>query len=47
MIKADILDLNGGAKTALLLKIVHKLDKLDEEDFFGAEGWKKFLLGEE
>lgn len=27
----------------LLEKIVNKLDELDEEDFFGTEGWKHFF----
>lgn len=28
-----------GAKK-LLLEIIEKLDELDEEDFFGTEGWR-------
>lgn len=31
-----------GAKD-LLLELVEKLDELDDEDFFGTEGWKHFL----
>ncbi|NIR17499.1 MAG: hypothetical protein GWN86_27750 [Desulfobacterales bacterium] len=31
-----------GAKE-LLLQIIEKLDELDEEDFFGTEGWRKRL----
>ena len=27
----------------MLQTIVDKLDELDEEDFFGSEGWKHYL----
>jgi hypothetical protein len=31
-----------GAKE-LLEEIILKLDELDQDDFFGTEGWRKFL----
>lgn len=35
------------AKTALLKKLIKKMDELDGEDFFGTEGWRHLLLGED
>ena len=36
----DINKLNQQAKDDLLEKLINELDKLDEDDFFGTEGWK-------
>jgi hypothetical protein len=30
-----------------LEKLMRKLDELDEDDFFGTEGWRHFLMGED
>jgi len=30
-----------------LIDLIIALDKLDEEDFFGTEGWRIFLMGED
>ena len=30
-----------------LIDLIIALDKLDEEDFFGTEGWRHFILGED
>jgi len=30
-----------------LIDLIIVLDKLDEEDFFGTEGWRHFLMGED
>lgn len=30
-----------------LKELIEKLDELDEEDFFGTEGWRHFLMGED
>lgn len=35
------------AAKELLQKIMDKLDELDDEDFFGSEGWKHFFGVEE
>lgn len=29
-----------------LAELIEALDNLDEEDYFGREGWRKFLMGE-
>ena len=39
----QINDLTGEQAKALLNKITLKLNTLDEEDFFGTEGWKHYL----
>ena len=28
----------------ILQRIIERLDELDQEDFFGTEGWKHFML---
>ena len=30
-----------------LKDLISKLDDLDDEDFFGTEGWRSYLLGED
>lgn len=35
-----------GAKE-YLKEIIIKLDELDEQDFFGSEGWRHFMMGED
>ncbi len=35
-----------GAKD-YLRDIIEKLDSLDDEDFFGTEGWRHYLMGED
>ena len=30
-----------------LIDLIIVLDKLDEEDFFGTEGWRHFIMGED
>ena len=30
-----------------LKKLIEKLDELECEDFFGTEGWRHFVMGEE
>jgi hypothetical protein len=39
----EINDLTEYQAKAALNEIVNKLDLLDCEDFFGTEGWRKFL----
>lgn len=36
----DITNFTQEAKNELLKKIIEELDRLDEDDFFGTEGWK-------
>lgn len=43
----NISKLNDQAVRELLQRIVNKLDELDEEDFFGSEGWKHFFEEED
>jgi len=40
----NISKLNEEAVREILQTIVDKLDELDEEDFFGTEGWKHFRI---
>ena len=39
----DVEELTGEAAKKLLAEIVKNLDELDEEDFFGSEGWRHYL----
>jgi len=39
----NISKLNEEAVREILQTIVDKLDELDEEDFFGTEGWKHYF----
>lgn len=32
---------------ATIDRLIDRLNELDQEDFFGTEGWRKFLLGDE
>lgn len=36
----DVDDLTNDAARTHLRRIMNELDKLDEDDFFGSEGWK-------
>lgn len=40
-------DMKASAIKKMLKKLIEKLDELDAEDFFGTEGWRKYLLGED
>ncbi len=35
-----------GAKI-YLTKIIERLDNLDADDFFGSEGWRHYVMGED
>jgi hypothetical protein len=35
------------ALRAFLKRLIKKLDELDDEDFFGTNGWRYFLLGDD
>ena len=39
----NINKLNENAKNELLSKLIDRLDELDEDDFFGTEGWQKYF----
>jgi len=41
--KINLDDMKDEAVRNLLEKIIDKLDELDEEDFFGTEGWEHFF----
>lgn len=43
----DISKMTQKAKNDLLQHLVDKLDELDEQDYFGTEGWKHFFSVEE
>lgn len=30
-----------------LAELIEALDSLDEQDYFGTEGWRKYLMGDE
>ena len=36
-------NMTATAAKEMLQKIVDKLDELDEEDFFGSEGWRHYF----
>lgn len=36
-------DLKHEALVRILTKLVDKLDELDGEDYFGTEGWRRYL----
>lgn len=31
----------------MLMELIEKLNELDEVDYFGTEGWRKMLLGDD
>jgi hypothetical protein len=39
----DIDKLTPKAKDELLRTLIEKLDELDQDDFFGTEGWEHYL----
>ncbi len=43
----DIRKLTEKAKDELLQTLIDKMEELDQEDFFGTEGWKHFFGLEE
>lgn len=40
-------DMKPEALKKYLKKLITRLDELDEDDFFGTEGWRKFLLNKD
>lgn len=42
----DPLSMKCDPAMEFLAELVERLDELDESDFFGTEGWRKFLMGE-
>ena len=43
----DLSKMTQKAKNDLLKHLVDKLDELDEQDYFGTEGWKYFFSVDE
>lgn len=43
----DIDKLTNEAVREYLKELMEKLDDLDEDDFFGTEGWRHYILGED
>ncbi len=43
----QLLKMTEGQKTELLAQLIDKLDDLDCEDYFGTEGWRHRLFGED
>ncbi len=39
----DVEKMTGKQTKELLKRIIEKLDELDEDDFFGSEGWRHFF----
>jgi hypothetical protein len=35
------------SKVSYLEKLIETLDSLDEDDFFGTEGWRHYIMGED
>lgn len=35
-----------GAKS-YLVALINRLDELDEDDFFGSDGWRRYVMGED
>lgn len=44
---ANVKKLSPKAQLELLVKILTRLDELDEDDFFGTEGWRHSVLQED
>lgn len=47
MKRQDVDKMKAEAVRFYLKKLIDCLDELDKEDFFGSEGWRHFLMGEE
>lgn len=43
----DIRKMKSKALAEYLAKLIERLDELDGEDFFGTEGWRHYLMGED
>ena len=39
----NVSDMTEEAAKDLLSKIISNLDEMDEDDFFGTEGWKQYM----
>ena len=40
-------DMTEVAVRTYLKVLISSLDELDEDDFFGTEGWRRFVMGED
>ena len=40
-------DMTEVAVRSYLKVLISCLDELDEDDFFGTEGWRRFVMGED
>lgn len=38
--------MSADAVREYLAELIERLDELDEEDYFGSEGWRKMLMDE-
>lgn len=43
----DVKKMKAKAVREYLVKLIEKLDELEMDDFFGTEGWRHFLMGED
>lgn len=43
----DVDDTKIKAVRQYLKDLIKKLDELDKDDFFGPEGWRKYVMGED
>lgn len=43
----DVRKMKAEAVREYLVELIEKLDELDQDDFFGTEGWRHRLMGED
>ena len=43
----EIDKMKAAAIKQYLKDLIEKLDELDQDDFFGTEGWRKYVMGED
>lgn len=44
---SDVKLMKVAAVRNYLVKLIERLDELDADDFFGSEGWRHYIMGED
>lgn len=44
---SEVDDMKAEPLRKYLKKLIYRLDELDADDFFGTEGWRHYIMGED
>lgn len=47
MKSSDVNNMKSEHVRKYLIKLIEALDNIEKEDFFGTEGWRRYIMGED